>query len=219
MNRTAFIIDGFNLYHSVTQASADLGGVSTKWLNIRALCDSYLHLIGGGAQTQGVYYFSALAHHLSVVNPGVVERHRSFNRCLRSTGVEVELSRFKEKDIKFRFSNTMGSSLKGLLKRHEEKETDVAIAAKLFELFINNDCDTVILLTGDTDLAPACRTARRLFPAKNIGFAFPYRRKNKELAKLASLSFNIDGHHYGAHQFPDPHVLANGKKVSKPPSW
>ncbi len=65
-NRTAFIIDGFNLYHSVIDASKDLGGVSTKWLNIRALCDSYLHLIGGNAQTQGVYYFSAPAHHLSV---------------------------------------------------------------------------------------------------------------------------------------------------------
>lgn len=39
-------------------------------------------------------------------------------------------------------------------------------AAKLFELFINNQCDIAILITGDTDLAPACRTARRLFSNK-----------------------------------------------------
>lgn len=219
MNRTAFIIDGFNLYHSVKEASSDLGGVSTKWLNIRALCDSYLHLIGNGAQTQGVYYFSALAHHLSVVNPGVVQRHRDFNKCLKSSGVKVELSRFKKKDVKFRFSNPLGDSIKGVLKRHEEKETDVAIATKLFELFINNDCDTAILITGDTDLAPACKTARQLFPTKNIGFAFPYKRKNNELARLASLSFNIDRNHYAAHQFPNPYVLTNGKRVNKPPCW
>ena len=77
----------------------------------------------------------------------------------------------------------MGDLVEGVLKRNEEKETDVAIAAKLFELLVGNQCDT--------DLAPACRTARRLFQDKNIGFAFPYRRKNKELAKLASFSFNI----------------------------
>lgn len=219
MNRTAFIIDGFNLYHSVKDASKDLGGASTKWLNIRAMCDSYLHLVGNGAQTCGVYYFSALAHHLSAVNPGVVQRHRDFNRCLRSTGVEVELARFKEKGVKFRFSNAMGDHLSGVLKRHEEKETDVAIAAKLLELLINDDCDTAILITGDTDLAPACKTARRLFPAKNIGFAFPYKRKNNELANLASLSFNIDKRHYATHQFSDPLVLANGKVISKPPNW
>ncbi|MBA3492308.1 MAG: NYN domain-containing protein [Rubrobacteraceae bacterium] len=218
-NRTAFIIDGFNLYHSVRKASADLGGVSTKWLDIRSLCDSYLHLVGNGAQTQGVYYFSALAHHLSVVNPGVVQRHQDFNRCLRSSGVDVELARFKKKDIHFRTASALGDDCSGTLKRHEEKETDVAIATKLFELFINNQCDTALLVTGDTDLAPACRTAQRLFPGKTIGFAFPYKRKNKELAKLASLSFNIDKRHYATHQFQDPFVLTNGKKVSKPPKW
>jgi len=46
-----------------------------------------------------------------------------------------------------------------------------------------------------------------------------YKRKNKELAKLASLSFNIDKRHYATHQIQDPFVLTNGKKVSKPPKW
>jgi hypothetical protein len=219
MNRTAFVIDGFNLYHSVVDASNDLGGVSTKWLNIRALCDSYLHLIGGSAQTEGVYYFSAPANHLSTVNPGVVQRHMRFIKCLRATGVTVELARFKKKDIPFRVKGVMGDRIKGYLRRHEEKETDVAIASKLFELLVNNDCDTVLLVTGDTDLAPACRTARQLFPQKNIGFAFPYGRKYDELAALATLSFTMDKNHYVAHQFPDPLSLPSGEQVSKPPSW
>jgi hypothetical protein len=46
-NRTAFIIDGFNLYHSVVDAGEHLD-VSTKWLDISALCDSYLYRVGGG---------------------------------------------------------------------------------------------------------------------------------------------------------------------------
>lgn len=71
-NRTAFIIDGFNLYHSVRQASHDLGlgEKGTKWLDIRALCSSYLHVIGGAAQLANIYYFSALATHLEATKPG-----------------------------------------------------------------------------------------------------------------------------------------------------
>ncbi len=219
MNLTAFIVEGFNLYHSVKDASSDLGGESTKWLDIRALCDSYLHLIGNGARTQGVYYFSALAHHLSSVNPGLVQRHRDFIKCLKATGVDVELARFKKKDVSFRTSSDLGDLCKGVLKRHEEKETDVAIAAKLFELLVADECDTAILMTGDTDLAPACRVARRLFSDKTIGFAFPYKRKNNELAKLTSLSFNIDKRHYATHQFPDPFTLSSGGKINKPTEW
>ena len=42
MDRVTFIIDGFNLYHSVCDAERDLKGASTKWLDIKSLCSSYL---------------------------------------------------------------------------------------------------------------------------------------------------------------------------------
>jgi uncharacterized LabA/DUF88 family protein len=218
VNRTAFIIDGFNLYHSVVDAGERLNA-STKWLDISSLCASYLYRVGGNTEMQGVYYFSAPAHHLSQVNPGVVARHLRFIKCLRASGVNVQLARFKKKDIYFRVEGDMGERVKGRVRRHEEKETDVAIAAKLFELLITNTCDTVILVTGDTDIAPACRTARCLFPNKQIGFAFPYNRKNDELAGLASLWFVMDEIQYVSHQFPDPLTLPSGEKVSNPASW
>jgi hypothetical protein len=49
VNRTAFLIDGFNLYHSAREAGKATRGHGTKWLDIRALCESYLHLVGSGA--------------------------------------------------------------------------------------------------------------------------------------------------------------------------
>jgi hypothetical protein len=52
MNRTVFIIDGFNLYHSTRDASNDLGGQSTKWLDVRALCESYLYTISKTARLE-----------------------------------------------------------------------------------------------------------------------------------------------------------------------
>ena len=219
MNRTVFLIDGFNLYHSVRQASDDLGGRSTRWLDIDALCKSYLHTISKDARLEGTYYFSALAHHLTATNPDTTKRHEAFIECLEETGVEVELARFKRKKVKFRVLGDRGDYCAGELRRYEEKETDVAIAVKLLELLFTDSCDTAMLVTGDTDLAPAVRAAQRLFPEKDVRFAFPYRRHNKELKDLAPKSFIIGSGSYSKHQFADPFVLSDGRKIDKPSHW
>lgn len=212
MNRTAFLIDGFNLYHSVREASRAMHGASTKWLDIRALCESYLHIVGGGSTLEAVHYFSALAKHLEASNPQVTKRHRDLLECLRDTGIHVELARFKKKTLR---CDNCGQSII----RREEKETDVAIAARLLELLHRDVIDSAVLMSGDTDLAPAVRTAKTLFPVKMIGFAFPYGRKNKELAQIADLSFQITKEQYARFQLSDPYTLRSGRTIPKPASW
>lgn len=212
--RTTFLIDGFNLYHSVRDASYDMGlnGGGTKWLDIGALCRSYLPLISKSARVEEIFYFSALARHLEASRPDTVNRHRSFIECLRATGVKVELGRFKRKLV-------WCPSCRQDIVHHEEKETDVAICAKLLELFVRDSCDVVVLMTGDTDLAPAVRTAQNLASHKQICFAFPYKRKNKELAKLVNIYFQIGRRQYLRHQLPDPFSLPSGRTISKPLDW
>jgi len=212
MDRTIFLIDGFNLYHSVRSASKDLRGATTKWLNIASLCRSYLPALGAECRINDIFYFSALAAHLEATNPDVTKRHRNFIRCLESTGIVVELARFKAKEILCPFCRQQ-------IIRHEEKETDVAISVKLMELLFYDQCDTAVLMTGDTDLAPAVRTAKRLFPKKRVCFAFPYKRKNKELAQIADVHFHIKKERYLAHQFPDPFILSDGQQIQKPMTW
>src|SRR3989304_5712800 len=102
---------------------------------------------------------------------------------------------------------------------YEENETDVAMSVRLIEILLKDEADTVVLVTGDTDLAPAVRTAAGLFPSKQICLAFPYQPKNKELAQLVSKHFQIRKERDLAHQFPDPVVLPNGKRGSKPTGW
>jgi hypothetical protein len=36
-------------------------GVECRWLDVRSLCESTLHTIGGGAEIAQIDYFSALA--------------------------------------------------------------------------------------------------------------------------------------------------------------
>ncbi len=212
MNRTSFLVDGFNVYHSLKRADQEFGRACTRWLDLRALCSSFLHAIGNNAQIEEVYYFSALAKHLEATHPDVTQRHLTYIRCLESSGVTVELGRFKPKDLWC--PNCHTASVK-----HEEKETDVAISIKLLEIFLLDKCDTAVLVTGDTDIAPAVRAAKRLYPSKSIGFLFPYRRKNNELDKLADSSFHIKKDRYLKYQFPNPFTLPDGRQLLKPAKW
>lgn len=214
MIRTSFLIDGFNLYHSVKTASHDLSlaGGGTRWLDIRSMCESYLHLIDTTAQLSEIYYFSALAKHLEMRKPDVTVRHQTYIHCLEDSGVIVELHRFKK-------SLTVCKKCNQTFNRREEKETDVAMATRMLEILFLDKCDVIVLVTGDTDIVPAVKTAQRLFPKKEIVFMMPYKRHNNELAKLVSRHFDISSGNYTKHQFSDPYVTKKKKQISKPSAW
>ena len=208
--RVSFIVDGFNLYHSILTLK-EITGYSAKWLDLYRLCKSYLHLFGKDATLAEVYYFSAVPTHLTTHNPDKVERHRIYINCLESTGVKVQLGRFKNKDV-------FCHRCKSMILKHEEKETDVAIAVKPFELFIKNACDMVVIMSGDTDLVPAIKTCQSIFHQKKIIFAFPFARKNNELLRLAPGSFEISKKQYANNLFPNLVKTAKGDFL-KPSNW
>lgn len=159
--RVTFLIDGFNLYHSIKDGD-QRDTRSLRWLDIMALCRSCVPVLGKDAW------------------------------C---------------------------SSCRTAFKAHEEKETDVAIAVKLLEVLHADSCDTVVLVSGDTDLIPAIHTAQRLFSNKDIVVAFPDKRANAQLRQAVSFSFKIRRKRYEQHQFPDPIQLSSGRLLRKPASW
>lgn len=230
--RVAFIVDGFNLYHSIKAAEKAVATRPLKWLDIAALCGSYVKHFGRSARLGGVHYFSALARHLEAHNPEVVGRHEAYIAALRSTGVEVTLASFKRKDQYIPFTQCQFRvwpfrrplrlpfpRATVISQRYEEKETDVAITAKMFELMHTGAADAVVLVTGDTDVLPAIRTAQRLFPSMPLCVCFPFRRFNRELSLAVPQSFKVKAQQYARYQLPDPVVLADGTTVAKPPKW
>lgn len=231
--RVSFIVDGFNLYHSIREAEKTTPARPLKWLDIHSLCQSYTRTVFGPSAIQtGVYYYSALARHLEAHNPAVVQRHETYVDALRYSGVDVTLANFKRKDnylpVKHctfriwplrRFVRIPLSRSTVYFQKHEEKETDVAIASKMFELLHTGACDAVVLISGDTDLLPAIRTARRLFPANQIAVGFPFKRFNVELKNSVARHFKIKANQYVQHQFPDPIHLPGGHEIRKPASW
>lgn len=207
-NRVCFLVDGFNVYHSVCEAQRTIKGASMKWLDMRGLCESYLSSIGNGATLQKVFYFSAFMDWI----PDKAARHQTYVAALRTTGVEVQLHRFKEKEV-------WCKTCKQTHVHHEEKETDVAIAVKLMELLSVDACDTVVLVTGDTDLAPAIRTAKTLWTSKRIWTVFPFGRHNAELKLLAHGWLKVKAKRYVSYQLPNPVKVSDTELLWKPTTW
>lgn len=231
--RVHFLVDGFNLYHSIKAAEKRLGSGPLRWLDLEGMCTTILRSsLGPAAVSTGITYFSAFAMHLQATRPDVVTRHRRYREALEATGVTTSFAAFKRKDRRVGLDQVR-IRLGGLRRRiqvrfpwvqlefrtHEEKETDVAIACKLLELLHRDAADAIVLVTGDTDLAPAIRTARNLFPASPICIAFPFERFNQALVALASRHFKLGADTYQRHQLPDPISAVGGRQIAKPASW
>jgi hypothetical protein len=93
--RVTFLVDGFNVYHSAAALSKDCENASsTKWLDLSSMMRSVLPLVDKSARLEEIHYFSALAYHMEPSRPGTVSRHETYLKCLRASGVRVELGRF-----------------------------------------------------------------------------------------------------------------------------
>jgi uncharacterized LabA/DUF88 family protein len=213
-NRITFLVDGFNLYHSVVDLQRNTGD-NCRWLDIRSLCSSFLSAIGNTATVDTIYYFSALAQHAEAWRPGTVERHRTYLAALASTGIVSELGKFKAKEANDR-CDKCGHF--GTMVRHEEKETDVAIACRMLELCLSPTVNGIVVVSGDTDLVPAMRTIGRLSQVPLYAI-LPYRRYNNAFDNLVVRRFTLAPDHYRRHQLPASITLPSSATIAKPPEW
>lgn len=210
--RTVFFVDGFNLYHSVCRAEKLHAPPSLKWLDLLHLFKSHLDLVAQGATVVSVRYYTAYAEHLGNIQSEKIRRHKAYVRALTATGVDVQISHFKRKDAWDTYTNEQFVT-------HEEKETDVAIACAVLEGAARDEFDFAVLVTGDTDLRPCVHTFQRLYRDKRIIFAFPFDRKNRELARIAPGSFTLSAESYARNLLPERVRLPSGKHVYCPEEW
>lgn len=208
-----FLVDGFNLYHAVREVR-HRSGADCRWLDIRSLCTEKLYLIDRTARVDEIHYFSALAHHLEKSRPGTVARHERYLSALRATHVATHLGIFKPKDIHYH-----SATCDVHLRRHEEKETDVAIAAAIVEAAAAGACSALVLVSGDTDLVPALSTARHIRRQMRLFCLFPPYRSNRAFRAHVDGDFKISPAQLPRHRLPDPIVSADGRTIAKPAGW
>ena len=203
-----------NLYHSVLDMRRETGN-EYRWLDLMSMCRGRLYTIDPRATLGDVFYFSALATHLQREHADKLERQHAYLAALSASGVHTCLGRFKSRRIEYRSADCYVK-----LRRHEEKESDVSMALKLVQLAGDPTCAALVLVSGDTDLAPALRAARKVAPSEPVHVMFPYRRVNHELRSLATKASRLGEPAYAASQFPARvESRSGGRSVHRPPEW
>ncbi len=141
-----------------------------------------------------------------------VARHQLFIRANEDEGVLVTYGQFKRKD---RYCPLCHKTFRG----REEKQTDVNIALRLFELAVQQRYDKAIIVSGDTDLIPAIKAVQRTFPNKKVGVVIPIARASEDLKNVADFHHKMKLRHLIDSRFADAHTLGDGTVLNCPQSW
>lgn len=148
--RADVYVDGFNLYFGALR-----GRTRCKWLDIRLLCTKLFRDVDIGA----IKYFTAEPS-------GPSEKrinHANYMRAL-STDADTEIIYGKHKITSKNGRVVIPDYLKGervKTRVREEKMTDVNIAIHLLYDAIARDNESAILISNDSDLAPAVKMVRQ----------------------------------------------------------
>lgn len=201
MNRILFLVDGFNLYHSLTVTQYR----KYKWLNIRKLCESF---VSKQSKIIAIKYFTAYAPW----RPDSYKRHQIYVNALKSVGINIVWGKFRHKDKRC-------PMCKQIFIAHEEKRTDVNIAITLLLNAMHDEFDTAMIISADSDLIPAIETVKTNFPNKRIGIIVPLGRKAKELKEISDFHMKIKEKHLNSCQFDDIISIGPNMQLHRPSVW
>lgn len=208
MAKVIVLIDGFNLYHALDYFASGSNHHKFrryKWLNLKKLASMFVF---GKDTVEEVLYFTTIA----TWDSGKAARHKLYIRALENEGVQVIYGEFKRRMKHCRLCNGDFPSV-------EEKQTDVNIALYLLVRAIQQRYDKAIIISGDTDLLPAVKIVRSVFPAKQIGLVIPIGRASEDFKQQVDFHYKMREHHLAKSVFPSPLTLQDGSTLTKPANW
>lgn len=200
--RLIVYIDGFNLYHGLH----DEYGRAMLWLDLVKLSQA----LRPNQQLVSVKYFTA-----PVLNePEAQGRQAHYIHALQALYPE----QFQVVNGRYQTKTMTCRSCSHTYVKYEEKETDVNIAVSLVADTALKKMDTAIIISADSDLAPAIRSARGISEDLFIAVAFPPRRFSSELIKLLPSSFKIGENKIRQNQLKNE-FSASGHSFQRPEKW
>jgi uncharacterized LabA/DUF88 family protein len=213
---TNVYIDGFNLYNGAVK------NTPFKWLDLGALCAALLP----GHTIRKIRYFTAIVLNFQH-DPQASARQDIYMRAL-STIPNLTVHRngwFTQYPVlrpQYPLAYVKGkrSPQKVQIEKIEEKRTDVDLAAYLLVDCFFGQFDKAAVISNDSDLVLPVETVRRL--GKPIWVINPHRPEemSSHLQQAASYHVRkINRSVLARCQFPPVIVDAQGRSITKPPSW
>lgn len=231
--KTRVYIDGFNLYYG------RLKGTPYKWLDTlklfenqilpSVLCDEW-HSTPYLCPDQAISYFSAkIVERLSSASDSVSCQAKYHTALKKHYHGRIKLfegyysvSQQRVKAVDQEDENTLPKDCEHvLIWKVEEKQSDVNLALQAYHDAITNQVEQVVIVTNDTDIAPAMSMIREHTDIV-LGLVIPSdsesRRPNTALTEQAHWTVSaINENQLKASQLP--RVIPGRKATTKPISW
>jgi len=227
--RTAFFVDGYNLYYGA------LHGSPYKWLDLPAILSHILQAQNPACETASVHYYtSPVIARLATRGQASNDAQSRYIRALQTKGVTVVLGNHRlARGFAPRFVKGQKASRSDQVAiwQLEEKETDVNLALGMYRAACQAEplqIGQIVLVSGDTDLAPALAAIRTDFAQLALGVIVPHRSENGELAREAPGSLKLHSHwirrsisdtELAACQLPPKVPLPKKPAIIKPDYW
>lgn len=226
--RTRIYVDGYNLYYGCLKSTP------YKWLDLMTLFEQHILPSSAPAESAllplGIKFFTAkilekAARALDSVSSQA--RYHTALRKLYNERIELiegyySLIESKAKLVSPTAPDTWPRDCEEtLVWKLEEKQSDVNLALQAYHDAITGEVDQVVVVTNDTDIAPALQLIR-IYTEVQIGLVVPSRSHqripNSELAELAHwVRTHITLEELAKSQLP--RVIAGRKPTMKPASW
>ena len=206
--KTNVYVDAFNLYYGC------LKGTPYRWLNIEALCQAEFP-----ANTiNRIRCFTARVS----ARPGDPDQRNRQNAYLRALdtlpNLSIHYGQFRETEVRMRTVSPPPNTV--LVKKTEEKGSDVNLASYLLLDGFRHDYEAAIVITNDSDLVEPIRIVRKELGLKVVALipCGPTGRPSIEIRRVASKSKIIGLSNLPLCQFAPTLTDANGT-ITKPSTW
>jgi len=143
--RTTLYVDGFNLYYGAAKHTR------LKWVNVVALAEAVLP----GILINRTRYFTALVKS-TAADPQQAQRQQTYIRALETLpNLTVHYGRYQYTKGRAKHCNPPPDLV--LVHKTEEKGSDVNLATYMLADAFRNECDQLVVITNDSDLAEPVR--------------------------------------------------------------
>jgi uncharacterized LabA/DUF88 family protein len=231
--KTIAYVDGFNLYfacfhHQEFQEDGERQRRDPlferlqrgKWLDIGAP----LRRVSPDAPPDVIHYFTARVSS-PASDPDRAERQQTYLRALEWAGVNVHIAQFKKVTKPGRLKTRIAcqAAIRSVPDRvhvelREEKGSDVHLGAMLVRDAFTSRFERAIVVSNDTDLAPAIDMAVAQ-AGKTVHVISPYRQPSTTLQRVASNMEPLARELILECQLPDEIRVNEKRRITKPAAW
>lgn len=209
MKRVIFYFDGFNFYNGLKEQSDLISAWKNYyWLDFIKFCNGFISV---GHELLRVNYFTA---------PPSNNEKRSRQSALLSANKLINGQKFQVHQGRYQDKSIQCKLCKKMFMQPEEKRTDVNIAVTMMLDCFQDNVDTLILVSADSDQVPTVQSIKKFFPNKTIRIYFPPKRNSADLLSICKpvvfLENNEDKFKVAVMPYE---IKSDAKRYTRPANW